>query len=506
MSTSSANALEQLINQFSQPLAFLRELIQNSLDASTSLIEVEVDYDPESDCCYVRVGDNGHGMDRHTIDNRLTKLFASTKENDFTKIGKFGIGFVSIFAIKPELVVLDTGQHGESWRILFLPDRSFERRELDEPVEGTSVTVFVPRKKDALPKLQEECLKTVVYWCKHSEVDITFNGQLINQSFDLSDEPYQYRLKVEASEAVVAPSVKEDGFQGYYNRGLTLLEGVGSPHPHLSFKLRSRFLEHTLSRDNIRRDDGYEKAMKIVVEAAYEKMPIDLFQQLVSNDSERLWKAARTLLKMDPSLVKKVGRLRVLPVGEEKIGLRDLPRNAFYATEIDELWQDVQASGHVVLLIANPNKSQLLEFLRDCDYRVAPIEREFFQYRVAQPDKVEGSLLTMLKKATRQFLASPFLVDSLNTPDWWEKKFCAFLNPNNLVEQTSVKSRGWREAIGIRRAHPYWARLVELHSREPELAVSMLVRMVNLELGVYPQGEGKFLRRLMKSLKTRVPE
>ena len=126
--TSSENALEELINQFSQPLAFLRELIQNSLDASTSQIEVEVDYDKESDCCFVRVADNGHGMDRHTIDSRLTKLFASTKENDFTKIGKFGIGFVSIFAIKPDLVVLDTGQHGEALRILFLPDRSFERR------------------------------------------------------------------------------------------------------------------------------------------------------------------------------------------------------------------------------------------------------------------------------------------------------------------------------------------------------------------------------------------
>jgi hypothetical protein len=504
--TSSANALEQLINQFSQPLAFLRELIQNSLDASTSLIEVEVGFDTDSDCCFVRVADNGHGMDRHVIDSRLTKLFASTKEDDFTKIGKFGIGFVSIFAVKPKLVVLDTGQHGEAWRILFLPDRSFERRELDEPVEGTSVTVFVPRKRGDLAALQADCLKTVLYWCKHSEIDIHFNGEPINQSFDLPNVLYQYRLKVDGTEAVVAPSLKEDGFQGYYNRGLTLLEGVGSPHPYVSFKLRSRYLEHTLSRDNIRRDKGYEKAMTVVADAAYEKMPRDLFQQLSERNEQYLWKAARTLLKMDPTLIQKVRKIPVVSARDGKLPLKDLSKTVYYGSKVDSLWEDVEAAGHTVISIPEPHADQCLEFLRDSAHSIGPIEREFFQYRVAQPEKVEASLLAMLRTATRQFLASPFLLDSLNTPTWWEQRFCAYLSPSKRVEQTTNRSKGWRDAIGIRRSHPYWQKLVELYVLQPELAVSMLVRMVNLELDVHRKGEARLFQSLVKAVKVGVPE
>ena len=41
-------------------------------------------------------------MDEQIIDNELTRLFSSSKEDDLTKIGKFGIGFTSIFAIQPE--------------------------------------------------------------------------------------------------------------------------------------------------------------------------------------------------------------------------------------------------------------------------------------------------------------------------------------------------------------------------------------------------------------------
>ena len=39
-------------------------------------------------------------MDRATIEGYLT-LFRSTKEDDLTKIGKFGISFVSLFAMEP---------------------------------------------------------------------------------------------------------------------------------------------------------------------------------------------------------------------------------------------------------------------------------------------------------------------------------------------------------------------------------------------------------------------
>jgi len=505
-SISSTNALEQLINQFSQPLAFLRELVQNSLDAGTSLLEVGVGFDDDSSRCYVRVSDNGHGMDRYTIDNRLTKLFASSKENDLTKIGKFGIGFVSIFAVKPELVVLDTGQHGEAWRILFLPDRSFERRELEEPVEGTTITVFTPYQKSALEKLQADCLETLVYWCKYSDIDILFNGTPINQSFDFQNAPYQYRLQVEGSEAVVTPSEKSEAFQGYYNRGLTLLEGAGSPYPYLSFKLRSRYLEHTLSRDNILRDEGYEKAMELVKRAAYEEMPLDLFQKIRQTDDPRLWEIARLAVRMDPTLPSKIAKVAAFPTREGRLSLNQFPSHYFHAPQVDSLWADAEAEGHPILLIPDPDDDQRLQFLGETGRVGRPLQEEFFQYRAATPEKEEAMLLRYLKKATRQYLVSPFLLDALNTPSSWRGVFCAYLSPGKRVERGRTDEKSWRDAVGIRRDHPYWQKLLTLYRLQPELAVSMLVRMVNLELNLYRKGEAKLFQNLVDSLKLRVSE
>ena len=39
-------ALDNLVNQFARPLDFLRELVQNSIDAGSPRIEVRIEYDP----------------------------------------------------------------------------------------------------------------------------------------------------------------------------------------------------------------------------------------------------------------------------------------------------------------------------------------------------------------------------------------------------------------------------------------------------------------------------
>ena len=62
---------------------------------------------------------------RASDDLFLTK-FRSSKEDDPSKIGKFGIGFMSVFAPRPELVVVDTSLDGDDWRILFNKNRSYE--------------------------------------------------------------------------------------------------------------------------------------------------------------------------------------------------------------------------------------------------------------------------------------------------------------------------------------------------------------------------------------------
>ena len=51
---------------------------------------------------------------------------------------------------------------------------------------------------------------------------------------------------------------------GYYNRGLTLVEGPAFPGDEagaltgLSMRIKSRYLEHTLTRDNVLQDENYD--------------------------------------------------------------------------------------------------------------------------------------------------------------------------------------------------------------------------------------------------------
>src|SRR5690606_23328588 len=134
------DALDRLVNQFSDSMAFLRELIQNALDAGSE--EVEVWFERRDGRMIIHVDDWGEGMNREIIETRLTRLFSSSQAGDRTTIGQFGIGFVSVSAIEPEAVCIDTSRDGEHWRILFDAQRKFSLIRRDEPVEGTKLQIF----------------------------------------------------------------------------------------------------------------------------------------------------------------------------------------------------------------------------------------------------------------------------------------------------------------------------------------------------------------------------
>lgn len=285
------DALETLVNQFSDPLVFLRELVQNSLDASSTRVDVELAYDEREGLMTISVLDNGEGMNESIIDRYLLTLFRSTKENDLTKIGKFGVGFVSVFAIKPDLIVLETGQASESWRILFHPDRSFEKLRMSELVEGTSIVLYKRVTAEEYDELEARGAATVRYWCKYAEAEISVNDEPIGQTFGLdaalavehrepgtelvvgfapprqAEDPERGRLAGREAATALAPLC------GFYNRGLTLIEAGEPPNPGsreavflagLSVRVKSRYLEHTLTRDNVRQDENYAKAMKLL--------------------------------------------------------------------------------------------------------------------------------------------------------------------------------------------------------------------------------------------------
>lgn len=67
-------ALDTLIHQFSDPLSFYREMVQNSLDAGSPRVDINVR--EEAGQMVVSVEDWGKGMTAEVIDTQLTRLFS----------------------------------------------------------------------------------------------------------------------------------------------------------------------------------------------------------------------------------------------------------------------------------------------------------------------------------------------------------------------------------------------------------------------------------------------
>ncbi|MCP4676191.1 MAG: hypothetical protein GY854_11925 [Deltaproteobacteria bacterium] len=294
-----AAALGVLVNQFGNAFDFVRELVQNSLDSGTAMVEVWTDFHVEDEhggMCEIHVEDSGMGMDEDIIDNRLTRLFSSTKEDDLTHIGKFGIGFVSVFAIKPQGVLVKTARGGERWEVFFDEERNIEKSLIEEPFEGTHVTVF----KTMSPADYQDAVKSIIsmlrYWCKHAEKRIVFfdnvdtkkgNRKVLGKSrrrrqkkvLEINEPmrvPGFAPITARRGETEIAMAFSRDNFYGFYNKGLTLKETKGLDIPNryrvffdlVSFKIKSPYLEHTLTRDTILRDANFEKALDLLMETA----------------------------------------------------------------------------------------------------------------------------------------------------------------------------------------------------------------------------------------------
>ncbi|MFN8611262.1 MAG: ATP-binding protein [Vulcanimicrobiota bacterium] len=256
----------RLVDQFADPYAFLREMVQNSLDAGSA--QVDFTFQFEQGTSMLTCEDTGEGMDEQLIDTRLTRIFASSKEDDLTKIGQFGIGFLSLFALKPDHVVVETGRNGQAWRVHFQSDHTFGKTRLDQPVDGTRIRWLKHQTGEQHHRFVRSCQQALKLWCRHAEAQIRVQGRLINEPF-----PWEHPLAVHEQRSGTEVSLKPGrGWLGLYNQGLTLSEAEDDLWPGLDVKISSRYLEHTLTRDRVVRNDNFAKARRVVDEVVRDRL------------------------------------------------------------------------------------------------------------------------------------------------------------------------------------------------------------------------------------------
>jgi hypothetical protein len=284
------DALDDLINQFADPMSFFRELIQNALDAGSAEVEIEFEFEasasnPDSGAMIVLVTDFGEGMDREIIDNKLTRLFSSAKDGDMTKIGKFGIGFVSVFAIEPDAVCVDTARAGEAWRVLFDRERNFKRLRLDQAMEGTTIRIIKNSTRADYEAFVERAKRVVRYWCGHAHGEVRICGELVSEPFGLEAEVV-VEYQDEFSHIHIGHRRGGETLHAFFNGGLTLVQADqnhGSAIEDLvgiSFKVSSRYLEHTLTRDDVIKDGHFGKVVSRLRELARGQLREQVFAEL----------------------------------------------------------------------------------------------------------------------------------------------------------------------------------------------------------------------------------
>ncbi len=178
MTAGVDNLVERLVAQFASPYDFLRELVQNAMDAGSDTVDVMLHThrgDAPGEVVFeLEVVDVGEGMDEAIIDGELTRLFGTSKTADRTMAGGFGIGFVSVFAWEPERVVVQTGRRGEAWELVFFPDRRFEKHRVDMPLEGTCIRLFRRGAAAERERIAEAVYDALWRWCRFCPVQLSF--------------------------------------------------------------------------------------------------------------------------------------------------------------------------------------------------------------------------------------------------------------------------------------------------------------------------------------------
>jgi hypothetical protein len=532
-------ALAGLVHQFADPLAFLRELVQNAIDAGTSDVRITCSFAAKDDATGVttiEVADSGCGMTREIIETQLTRLFASAKDGDHTKIGKFGIGFVSVFALDPDAVVIDTSREGEHWRVIFGKSRSYELRRLAAPIEGTRVRVIKATTRSRFDELRHLVPATVRKWCRHTACEIRVDDVAINEPIDLPAAPCRVTSTDGVTTIVAGHPRDGQSFLGFYNAGLTLFEAnelppwFGDPATAptgIAVKASSPQLEHTLTRDKVIEDAGYQRVVARVRGLVHDKLgELAVAMLAVARERstpERLFEylcgAVRWHVQHGRAGLRSVWRMDVLraPSGAgislRRCAGRVRGREVLVATERSALTDVLERAGRVVVLVHGEHEVALVRATVRPGVQVAGVHERWCLAVPGERSDVDASsdveraladALAALLGATGAKLAG-ITLGELGPPGSPAASLVAMTRPGPgaPVPMAAARTVGtwWlarRREIVVNRRHPIVTALLELVQVDRGLAAYLLAKAFWLGVRLDPRLDGQLARAAME--------
>jgi hypothetical protein len=164
---------------------FIRELIQNSIDACLLRKYRESEYEPHIDLFYnlgsIKIIDNGCGMDLPTIEKYLTRIcisfyqserFIADKPVHFYPISRFGIGILSCFMVASEIQIKTSTGNGHTYTLTIKDVRDYIHIEYtDKLFTGTEIIVTLRKKLAGVISFLRDAFR-------HTDLPITYHYPL----------------------------------------------------------------------------------------------------------------------------------------------------------------------------------------------------------------------------------------------------------------------------------------------------------------------------------------
>ncbi|KPC75584.1 hypothetical protein ADL26_05605 [Thermoactinomyces vulgaris] len=180
---------------YSTPQVFVRELLQNAVDAITARKQLEPDHDgkvgmevftAEEMAPTLYVEDNGVGLTEEEVHRFLAQIGQTSKRSEYETdfIGRFGVGLLSCFIVSEEIVVITRSIKSEEtieWR--GRPDGSYQIRKLTQTMSpGTRIYIqskegferyFAPERVQEFARYYGEFLPYPIFFYGEKAIRLT---------------------------------------------------------------------------------------------------------------------------------------------------------------------------------------------------------------------------------------------------------------------------------------------------------------------------------------------
>lgn len=219
---------------YPNPYIFVRELIQNSVDACNRVKDRHTHLTPKitihvnTEENYIEVSDEGDGMAKHIIKNHFSVIGKSISQefNDstgnFNLISQFGIGFISTFIVAEKVIVNTKSEEDDQVMFEILDvfkGFNYLSPALQDKIEisGTSIKVYLKKDFDpqsAFTNVRRYCrhIDNLVYFLNATRVGINESWNTENSLFLYEDSNTKYEVRLGISPVAKAIIASNSGF------------------------------------------------------------------------------------------------------------------------------------------------------------------------------------------------------------------------------------------------------------------------------------------------------